>query len=254
MSRKTWQQLAQQHKNTTPGNTAPAPKDLKQLAPQVPGLQNLLQQRDTLEQQMQSLSGEPNANPAQQRWPVASARERRDEYRRWERQREAVRNLTRNNPQQRNITQPWQQQRDQQVAQATDLSLQRQQEHRRLSQRLDQRVSQARKVASANARDHRLSEPVLRPMQDRLERAFKSSATKPEPTTLEHFDSRWEQRQQRLLGVETGPLDALQQRSEQLAERRQQERLEARRAERQNSLLQERANERRRQRTNASNY
>lgn len=253
MSRKTWQQLAQQQNRPTPANAAQTPKDLKQLAPKVPGLQNLLQQREALEQQMQSLGGQPNVGPAQQRWPVASARERRDEYRRWEQQREAARNPTRNDSQQRR-TLSWPQQRDQQVAQATDLSLQRQLEHRRLSQRLDQRVSQARKAASSNAREPRLSEPVLRPLRDRLEQAFESPAAKPEPTTLEHFDTRWEQRQQRLLGVETGSLDALQQRSEQLVERRQQERLEARRAERQSHLLQERANERRRQRTNASNY
>lgn len=249
MSRKTWQQLAQQQsKAPVNSQAAPAAPSLQQLASQVPGLRNLLQQRQTLEHQMQSLGSEPGAGPAQRTWPVASARERRDEYRRWEQQREAGRSALNSNPQR----QAWQQQRDQQVAEATGLSLQRQQLQRSLNERLDQRVNQARQAL--NSHDPRLKEPLLRPLQDRLEHAFQAPAVKSEPTSLAHFDNRWQQRQQRLLSVETGPLDALQQRSEQLFERRQEERLEARREERRRSLLQERADERRRQRIQTSSY
>lgn len=231
MSRRTWQQLARQQDSTPTSTAAIAePASLQQLANRVPGLQSLLQQRETLEQEMQALGGEPGQTPAQRRWPVASAGERREEHRRWE------------------------QQRNRQAAQATDQALQRQQQQRNLAQQLDQRIAQARRSAPIRDPAPTLREPLLRPLRDRLEHAFQPPVATPEPASLEHLDHRWKQRQQRLLGVETGLLDALHQRSEQLAERRQKERQEARRQERQRDLLHERATERRRQRIDTSSY
>ena len=86
MSRKTWRDLARQQGSQQP---APASPDLQQLAGQVPGLQRLLEQRDTLRQQMRRLGGQgDDSAPADRRYPVASASERRAEHAAWERQRD----------------------------------------------------------------------------------------------------------------------------------------------------------------------
>ena len=74
------------------------------------------------------------------------------------------------------------------------------------------------------------SQPLLRPLHDRLDGAFQAP---PAVTSLSDFDNRYQRRQQRLLGVDTGSLENLQERAEQLAERRQQARRDARQAERQ---------------------
>ena len=94
-----------------------------------------------------------------------------------------------------------------------------------------------------------LAEPLLRPLHDRLDGAFQAPSA---GTSLSDFDNRYQRRQQRLLGVDTGSLENLQERAQQLAERRQQARREARKAEQQQERQQARADERRRQRPHLS--
>ncbi|WP_278421428.1 hypothetical protein, partial [Stutzerimonas kunmingensis] len=94
-----------------------------------------------------------------------------------------------------------------------------------------------------------IAEPLLRPLQDRLDKAFQAPSA---GTSLSDFDNRYQRRQQRLLGVDTGSLENLQERAQQLAERRQQARREARKAEQQQERQKARADERRRQRPHLS--
>ncbi len=256
MSRKTWRDLARQQAGGS--SAGPPAANLGQLSAQVPGLQRLLYQRQTLEQQMRALGGQAQDSPASRVYPVASIAERRAEQADWERRR----------VQQQQSTpaagatplQQWWQTRDSQVAQARDAATQQQQGQLNLAQRLDQRVTQARSNALSRLQQERsqaLREPLLRPLTDRLNKAFSSNTTATpsparEPTSLQSFDDRYAQRQRRLLGVETGSLDQLEQRRAQAQERRLEERREARRAERQQDLLQQRAAERRSQRPQLS--
>lgn len=248
MSRKTWRDLARQQGSQQP---APASPDLQQLAGQVPGLQRLLEQRDTLQQQMRRLGGQgDDSAPADRRYPVASASERRAEHAAWERQRDGQ-----NAPaalaqvrQAAGAARRWQQQRERQQQQAGSRAGQQAQQQRALMQRLDERVEQARSIARERPREP-LAEPLLRPLHDRLDGAFQAPSA---VTSLSDFDNRYQRRQHRLLGVDTGSLENLQERAEQLAERRQQARRDARQAERQQERQQARADERRRQRPHLS--
>ncbi|GAA6132396.1 hypothetical protein [Halopseudomonas sabulinigri] len=254
MSRKTWRDLARQQAGG--GSASPPAASLGQLSAQVPGLQRLLQQRETLEQQMRALGGQPQEGSASRVYPVASSADRRAEQADWERRRAQQHSApaTDSTP-----LQQWWQARDGQVAQAKDAAARQQLGQLNLTQRLDQRVAQARSNALSRLQQERseaLREPLLRPLTDRLNTAFDSTAASPpalrEPTSLPSFDDRYAQRQRRLLGVETGPLEQLAQRREQAQERRLEQRREARRAERQQDLLQQRAAERRSQRPQLS--
>lgn len=255
MSRKTWRDLARQQSEPAARGPAVAAGSLQQLSGQVPGLQRLLQQRQTLEQQMQALGGQASDAGASRVYPVASAAERRAEQSAWEQRRAQLQgNSSETTPQQQ-----WQQQRESQLDQARTQANNQQRAHLGLLQRLDDRVEQARNNALSRLqqqRSERLREPLLRPLTDRLNTAPSSTEsgvpTLRDPTTLRHFDDRYARRQQRLLGVETGPLEQLEQRSQQAQQRRLEERREARRNERQQSLLQQRAAERRSQRPQLS--
>jgi len=256
VTRKTWRDLARQQA----GNSAPTPPDLAslgELSAQVPALQRLLQQRQTLEQQMQALGGQTGARPISRVYPVASAAERQAEQAQWEQRR----SQQRSQQQQANATAslPWSQQRDNLVGRAREAVMSQQQGQLNLTQRLDQRVTQARNNALARlqqARSDELREPLLRPLTDRLNSPFGSAAGEAPPirdaTSLQRFDDRYAERQRRLLGVEAGALEQLQERREQALDRRLEERREARRNERQQDLLQQRASERRSQRPHLS--
>ncbi|MEH6491981.1 hypothetical protein [Halopseudomonas sp.] len=256
MSRKTWRDLARQQAGGG-GVESPGAR-LDQLSAQVPGLQRLLQQRETLEQQMRALGGQPQNNPASRVYPVASSTERRAEQADWERRRARQQQTTPASG--TTALQQWWQARDSQVVQARETATQQQQGQLNLLQRLDQRVTQARSHALSRLQQERsdaLREPLLRPLTDSLTNAFGSTqadarAAGREPTSLQSFDDRYAQRQRRLLGIETGTLDQLEQRREQAQERRLEQRREARRAERQQDLLQQRAAERRSQRPQLS--
>ncbi|MEH6565909.1 MAG: hypothetical protein V7756_11340 [Halopseudomonas sp.] len=255
MSRKTWRDLARQQ---AANSAAPAAgSSLQQLSGQVPGLQRLLQQRQTLEQQMRVLGGQPEQSGSNRVYPVPSAAERRAEHAAWEQRRTQQRELSPSDSQA--PLQHWWQQREQQLAQARGSAARQQQAHQGLLQRLDRRVEQGRSNALARLQQERsqaLREPLLRPLTDRLNNAFGGAqANMPalrEPTTQQSFDDRYAQRQRRLLEVDTGPLEQLEQRRQQVQERRLEERREARRAERQQDLLQQRAAERRSQRPQLS--
>ncbi|UJJ29962.1 hypothetical protein [Halopseudomonas maritima] len=248
MSRKTWRDLARQKQRPEP---TPANTDLRQLAGQVPGLQRLLEQRDTLQQQMRRLGGQgDDSAPAERVYPVASASERRAEHSAWERQRDQqlAPSALAQVRQAAGSARRWQQQRERQQQQAGHRAGQALQQQRALMQRLDQRIEQARQAARERPREA-LAAPLLRPLQDRLEGAFQAPAA---VASLSEFDARYQRRQQRLLGIDTGSLDDLVTRAQQLAERRLQERREARQAQRQQERQQARAEERRRQRPKLS--
>ena len=251
MSRKTWRDLARQQPLPTTMSPPGANTSLQQLSGQVPGLQRLLQQRQTLEKQMRLLGGQADGAGASRVYPVASAAERRAEQAEWEQRRAQQQgNSATSTP-----AQQWQQQRDSQLEQAKAQASGQQQAHLSLLQRLDQRVDQARSNALSRLQQQRsesLREPLLRPLTDRLNNAFNDTDSAATTTTLQHFDDRYARRQQRLLGVEAGALEQLEQRRQQALERRLEERREARRNERQQSLLQQRAAERRSQRPQLS--
>lgn len=248
MSRKTWRDLARQEKRPEPASPSP---DLQQLAGRVPGLQRLLAQRDTLQQQMRRLSGQGDDSTSVERvYPVPSASERRAEHAAWERQRDGQNAPAALAPvrQAAGAARRWQQQRERQQQQAGSRAGQALRQQRALMQRLDERVEQARSTARQRPREA-IAEPLLRPLQDRLDKAFQAPSA---VTSLSDFDNRYQRRQQRLLGVDTGSLEDLQERAQQLAERRQQARREARKAEQQQERQKARADERRRQRPHLS--